>query len=52
MKRFFSKPILLLGLLLMAVQVTLYAQNEVTVTGVVTSAEDGSPIPYASVVAT
>lgn len=36
----------------MAVQVTLYAQNEVTVTGVVTSAEDGSPIPYASVVAT
>ncbi len=50
MKQIFLKPIFLLGLLLMAVQ--MYAQGDVTVTGVVTSSEDGSPVPYASVVAT
>ena len=42
----------MIGLLFMALQVSLYAQGDVTVTGVVTSAEDGSPIPFASVVAT
>ena len=52
MKQIKFKPIFLLGLLLMAFQVALFAQSEKTVSGTVVSAEDGSPVPYASVVAT
>ncbi len=52
MKQVFLKPILLLVSIFLFMQSDLYAQGGTTVSGTVVSAEDGSPIPYASVVAT
>lgn len=52
MKQVFLKPILLLVSIFLFIQSDLYAQGGTTVSGTVVSAEDGSPIPYASVVAT